>query len=96
MFVTDYQRCKTKLFLSDKKLPVPLQGLDLYPSPFTCPIVGTGGTCIPQDEVARHWPCVVKIINDYARELEMPDKIVYIFDTRVSLNSLRNSMYKIR
>jgi hypothetical protein len=34
--------------------------------------------------VARHWPCVVKIINDYDAELELPDKIVYIFDTRVS------------
>ncbi len=70
--------------VSDKRLPVPLQGLDLYPAPFTSPIVGTGGTCIPQDEVARHWPCVVKIINDYARELDLPDKIVYIFDQRVT------------
>ncbi len=81
----EYKKFKMKSnIVSEKRLPVPLQGLDLYPAPFTSPIVGTGGTCIPQDEVARHWPCVVKIINDYARELDLPDKIVYIFDQRVS------------
>ena len=76
-------RTQAVCFFPDKKLAIPLQGLDLFPSPFTCPIWGTSGTCIPQDEVARHWPCIVKIINDYARELEQPDKIVYIFDPRV-------------
>lgn len=36
------------LMFLDKKLPYPIQGLDLYPSPFISPTIGTNGTCIPQ------------------------------------------------
>lgn len=75
----------------DKIMPSVLQGLDLYPAPFTSPIIGTGGTCIPQDEVARHWPCVVKMMNDFKRDLEQPDKIVYLCDQR-----LDNTYYLMR
>jgi len=35
-------------FFLDKKLTNPIQGLDLYPSPFVSPTIGTNGTCVPQ------------------------------------------------
>jgi len=38
---------------------------------------------LKKEEVSRHWCQIVKLIDEYSKELDFPDRIVYVVDQKV-------------